>query len=120
MREILFDPNRPQNRDPKLKTLLDHLVEKAKIVDEGDVLAKLLVFIGAAVSEQDVLTVTLQFSQYKLHMMSMSLVHASIDLCAYPAYIDQLHLEIAEKIPPSPMDWHVDAVGRLKKLDAFF
>jgi len=52
--------------------------------------------------------------------MTMSLIHAIIDLCAHPAYTPSLSSEVALHLPSLvPPQWSIDAIARLKKLDAF-
>ena len=51
--------------------------------------------------------------------MTMSTLHAIIDLCAHPTYVAELRSEVARCLPLPIPPWPADAIARLKMLDAF-
>jgi hypothetical protein len=51
--------------------------------------------------------------------MTMSTVHAIIDLCAYPEHMAELRFEIAQHLPSPTPPWPADAIAQLSTLDAF-
>ena len=118
-RQIIFRESEGSVGTYKLKTLLQHFIDSSDPVDEEDIVAKLLVVIGAAVSQHYRSYANADTNARKLHTMTMSTVHAIIDLCANPTIIPKLRKEISDFLPKSSPAWQADQIHRLKALDSF-
>ncbi|KAF2796779.1 cytochrome P450 [Melanomma pulvis-pyrius CBS 109.77] len=104
VRRILFSTPESRNKDGGVPTMVRHFVATSKVFNEDEIVSKFLTLIAAA-----------------LHTMTMSTVHALIDLCAYPQYIFDLRDEVCRSLSADNNDgtWGLDQIHRLKRFDAF-